>query len=615
MTLGESTTLDILTGDTDVVTLGHKGAESKSLSSSPVNALTLIDSLLAVSQDTLEVLVEGEALGATTTADLLSNVLQQRTLNTSGEVRQNLSGKLLGGLETVPGGGEPLLASGLVVLAAVEAVVQHAPDPLLVLIDVLLGEGTLLDQLVDVLVKLALLLSNALVHQRLGERGLVGLVVTLLTVADDVDDNVTLELGTPVGSNLADVVDSLNVIGVHVEDRSVNGLGNVRAVRGGAGEAGVSGETDLVVHNNVDSTTGGVGGKRVESHGLVDDTLGGKSGITVQQHTHGGVEVLLILVVVLDGASLSENDRVLSLQVRGVGDQGKLDTLTRGGRALEVHTQVVLDITGSLVGGLGGTSELTEDGLVGLTDDVGEDVQTTTVRHTDDDVLDTVVDTAVDEGLHTGHKGLTTLQTETLVVGELGRKEGLEAVGPDQAVEDAALVIDRVLVGLGNLEAVANPVAGLTVGDVDVLHTVGAAVDLLASGDNLAQGHLLASLGGETGQDTGSKVELLVQIALSESVVVQLELLGLVVTEGLGLTADAKRIDLGLVVTTSLVGADQELNLQVIRDIGTGRERQACAGHLLRNTTGRGRDESRRRLESLGDGHVALLHVLEIRLP
>jgi hypothetical protein len=35
------------------------------------------------------------------------------------------------------------------------------------------------------------------------------LVVTLLTVADHVNDNVTLELGTPVSSDLADVVDGL----------------------------------------------------------------------------------------------------------------------------------------------------------------------------------------------------------------------------------------------------------------------------------------------------------------------------------------------------------------------------------------------------------------------
>jgi hypothetical protein len=32
--------------------------------------------------------------------------------------------------------------------------------------------------------------------------------VTLLTVADHVNDNVTLELGTPVSSDLADVVDT-----------------------------------------------------------------------------------------------------------------------------------------------------------------------------------------------------------------------------------------------------------------------------------------------------------------------------------------------------------------------------------------------------------------------
>jgi hypothetical protein len=35
----------------------------------------------------------------------------------------------------------------------------------------------------------------------------------VLTVADHVNDNVTLELGTPVSSDLADVVDSLSIVG------------------------------------------------------------------------------------------------------------------------------------------------------------------------------------------------------------------------------------------------------------------------------------------------------------------------------------------------------------------------------------------------------------------
>lgn len=613
VTLREGTTLNILTGNTDVVTLINKGTESKSLSSGPVNALALFNNLLAVGQDTLEVAVESEALWSI--ADGSSDMLQELGLNGGVKVRQNLGGQLLGGLEAVPGGGEPFLASGLVVLAAVEAVVEHSPDPLLVLVNVLLGEAALGNQLLDVLVDLVLLLGNALVHQGLGERRLVGLVVTLLTVANNVNNDIALELGTPVSGNLANVVDGLDVVTVHVEDGGVDRLGDVRAVGGGTSETGVSGETDLIVHDNVNGTTGRVGGEGVEAHGLVNNTLSSESSVTVQQNTHGAVELGLVVVVVLDGAGLSEHDGVLSFQMRGVGDQGELDALAGGRGTLEVHTQVVLDVTRALVRGFGRTGEFTEDRLVGLTDDVGKDVETTTVRHTDDNVLDTVVNATVNQGLHTGNERFTTLKTETLVVGELGGQEGLEAVRPDQTVKDAALVIHGVLVALGNLEAVADPVAGLAVGNVDVLDTVGATVDMLAGSDDLTQGHLLAIGGREAGQNTRSKSELLVEVTLSETVVVELELLGLAVTESLSLTTDTKRVDLGLVVTTCLVSANQKLNLQVVSDFRAAAQAQALTRHLLGHTTRRCRDESRRGLESLGDGHVAVLHVLEVGLP
>jgi hypothetical protein len=56
---------------------------------------------------------------------------------------------------------------------------------------------------------------------------------------------------------------------------------------------------------------------------------------------------------------------------------------------------MVLDITREAVVGRV-SAELGEDGLVGLADDVGEDIKTTTMGHTHDDGLDTVLDGAVD---------------------------------------------------------------------------------------------------------------------------------------------------------------------------------------------------------------------------
>lgn len=148
---------------------------------------------------------------------------------------------------------------------------------------------------------------------------------------------------------------------------------------------------------------------------------------------------------------------------------------------------------------------------------------------------------------------------------------------------------------------------------MDKLYAIGTRVDLLAGSDNLAQGHLVAAVALETGQDTRSKGIFSIQVLLSEAVEIECQLLRFDVTETFGSVSDAKGVDVGLVVTTSLVGTDKELNHQVVGDIRAIFHGEAAAE--ARNATGHVGHQVGRRLEGLGDGHVAVLHVLEVDLP
>ena len=121
------------------------------------------------------------------------------------------------------------------------------------------------------------------------------------------------------------------------------------------------------------------------------------------------------------------------------------------------------------------SSEFVENGFDGLADDVGEDIEATAMGHTHGDVLDAVVDGAIDESLHTRNKGLATFKTKTLLVGELAGDEFFEGFGPDEAVEDHSLLIDGVVPWFGSLDAFPDPVTLLLVGDMDILDTNGAA--------------------------------------------------------------------------------------------------------------------------------------------
>ncbi len=63
---------------------------------------------------------------------------------------------------------------------------------------------------------------------------------------------------------------------------------------------------------------------------------------------------LLVVVVVLDGADLAQDDGVLGLKMGRVGNQGELHALAGRRGALKVHAQMVLDIARSLILGAGG---------------------------------------------------------------------------------------------------------------------------------------------------------------------------------------------------------------------------------------------------------------------
>lgn len=228
VSLREGTSLDILTGKSDVVALLKQSTEGKSLTSGPVNAMALLNGLASVGQDSLEVSVKGESLR--NRGDDLSNLLELLLLNRCGEMGQDLGGKLLGGLEVVPRRSEPLLLMGHVVLGLLERLLEHSPDPLLVLLNVLLGKSLLLEKLVDIDVKRVGLVGNLLVHERLSERGLIGLVVTELSVADKIDDDIGLEGSSPVSSQVEDEVDGLHIVSVDVEDGGIDGFSQIGGV-------------------------------------------------------------------------------------------------------------------------------------------------------------------------------------------------------------------------------------------------------------------------------------------------------------------------------------------------------------------------------------------------
>ena len=154
-----------------------------------------------------------------------------------------------------------------------------------------LGRGGVHDALAGQLLGVALAdgggLADALVHQRLRVRRLVALVVTVAAIADDVDHDVAVELvaihhGEPDGRQAG-----LGIVGVDVDDRRVEALGEVARVVGGAPFARVGGEADLVVADEMDRAAGRVALDAGQVERLGHDSLAGEGRVAVDQDRQG----------------------------------------------------------------------------------------------------------------------------------------------------------------------------------------------------------------------------------------------------------------------------------------------------------------------------------------
>jgi hypothetical protein len=77
--------------------------------------------------------------------------------------------------------------------------------------------------------------ADDLVHARLGRGRLVGLVVAVAAVADQVDDHVLLELARKSASQASGEQHRFRIVAVDVQNGRLDHLGDFGAVQGRAG--------------------------------------------------------------------------------------------------------------------------------------------------------------------------------------------------------------------------------------------------------------------------------------------------------------------------------------------------------------------------------------------
>ncbi len=126
------------------------------------------------------------------------------------------------------------------------------------------------------------MLFDFLVHQRLGCTWLVRFVVTVTTVAEQVDQHVTLEGITEVQRQTGDECHGFWIISVHVENWRLNHLTNVGTVwRRTRIQRVRGGEAHLVVDHDANGTAHFVTPRFGHVQGFLNHTLTGDRRIAV----------------------------------------------------------------------------------------------------------------------------------------------------------------------------------------------------------------------------------------------------------------------------------------------------------------------------------------------
>ena len=99
-------------------------------------------------------------------------------------------------------------------------------------VDIFFRECSFLEEFFNVDIQSRFLVLDYVVHSWLSEGRLVGFIVTLFTIADDVDDDIRLKLLAPVCGELMDECYCFDIVTVDVEDRTVICFTDVGSIRG-----------------------------------------------------------------------------------------------------------------------------------------------------------------------------------------------------------------------------------------------------------------------------------------------------------------------------------------------------------------------------------------------
>ena len=428
------------------------------------------------------------------------------------------------------------------------------------------------------------MLADRLVHERLGRRRLVRLVVAVAPVADQVDHHVLAELHAVVEREARREHHRFRVVRVHVEDRGLDHLGDVAAVERRACVLRVGRETDLVVDDDVQRSAGREAGRLRELHRLRHHALARERRVAVDQEREdrraGGIAALL-----LARAHRALDHGVDHLEMRRVECQHGMD-VAAGRAQVRGESLVILDVTRAPGGGLLELAfEFGEQHRRRLAEHVDQHVEPAAVGHADHDFLDAARAAALHDVVEERDQRVATLERKALLADVTRVEIALEPLGRGQLPEKVhAFVVREAVMKHAVLETVLQPQALLARRDVGELGADAAGVDVPELLQDLRQFHLLVDAAG-----AARGVEHRVHVGLGQA-----DVGGIQHVRHRALH-QPERVDVGDEVAAVGVELDQARDGRLPLDVRRGRRVGRSGGTRLRASPGHGERARRTR--------------------
>ena len=381
-------------------------------------------------------------------------------------------------------------------------------DAFLHRLDILSGQDTLFHEQVSVHRPDGRVFFYGLGCQRLGVTRLVALVVAVPPVSDEIDDDVVVIFRSVRHGESHSRETRLRIVGVDVDDREAEPLGEVAGVPCRPPVDGQRREPNLIVEDDVDRAARRVPLQPAEIEGFRNHALSGKGRISVNENgNHHRRIPLRVLVVsgVLERPGHALHHRIHELEVAGIGGEGDVNRGPVRETLLALGALVVLDVSGSLdrEGPFGlDPFEFSGDLLVSEPHDVGQDVEAAAVGHPQHDPFGADLGRLVEREIQHGNHDVGPLDGEALLAEVCGVEKLLQALDLGKPLEKAHPVsgLERARMRAG-FNLIPEPPDHAGVLEVFELVSDRPAVGLLESLEYVSQGLVARVLEHQRGRE------------------------------------------------------------------------------------------------------------------